>query len=169
MNVKTCSATILLTITCSASFADDPAKNAQPRAKVSFVVSNSTSSSSVPHVQGTGKIPLRLQVSDDRSNKPQRRLQVFIAVLERTDLGRIKTGALVKTFVDPTIMRSTTPTNMQAFDLFVEVPKGDYIVYVYLCDPDRPATALKAVPRQIDLKLLPGQPVRGSAITARVD
>ena len=163
---------ILIACSGSLALADDPEKVAPTRPGVSFVVVNDEKERGTPAVRGAGDIPLHILVSDNRSNRrglTTRRLRVFLAVMESAAPDRVKAGRLVKTYLDPDIMTSTTPTNAREYEMSIPMPKGGYVVHVYLCDPDAPFFGDPVSPSKVDPKLLPGQPCRVTAIGAYVD
>ena len=137
---------------------------------VDFVVKNDTKTDpSFESVRSAGKISLKLEVSDI-GDKVGRRLQAFVAVYERADTKTLKRGKLVKEYLDPKTLTSLeVGIAISTLDTTFPVGKGDYIVKVFLCDPDMPADQSRTKPPVSNPVALPGHARMMRSFIAHVD
>ncbi len=137
---------------------------------VEFVANNDTTErQGVPHVRGVGKIPLDFEISDTGS-KIGRKLKVYVDVYELVDAKQIKHGNFVKDYIDPkTITSQQAGEVTTSFKADIPVKKGDYVFYVYLCDPDRKFRDRGQVNPKINKDKIPGAPRKMQACVAHVD
>ena len=100
----------------------------------------------------------------------------IVAVYERPDPNSLKLGKLVKQYLDPKVLTTDKIlADEQAgevtseVDLQFEMRKGDYLLHVFLCNPDRPVVRIAEMQTFIDTLKLPGDVKRVKLLIAHVE
>jgi hypothetical protein len=139
--------------------------------QATFAVKNDTGESRVtPSVRANGSLPIRFDVTDDGFGR-ERKLQLFVAVHKRPHPNHMIPGDLVKTYLGPEAMVSpASGSRTLAATADVPLPKGEYLFYVFLCDPDYPvdksATAVEAFKKYEEM---PGRIMKAKLCVLHVD
>ena len=145
----------------------------QPRVetygKVDLVLNNDLKQPGKPHVRGVGKIPLDFSITESGS-LVGRKLKVYVVVHERLNPNSDKPGKFVKDYCDPrTITAERAGEVKSSFKASIPVNPGDYIFYVYLCDPDKRYLDRGVPIPQVDKDKIPGRERRMQACVASVE
>ena len=143
-----------------------------PEHRVSFKENNDTGLyKAASHVRSTGNISVNMTVTDSRI-KNDRNIQIFIAIYER-DMdfpSRFKRGNFIKSVVGKEIMKSEKAKPMIGqFKAEIKMQPGEYVYYVFLCDPDVPVVPKDLPINPPDPPKIPGLPLRIKVCTATVD
>ncbi len=173
MRFSTIASVLLVSFVAGASAQEDQSKPAAGRPpKVAFeVVNNTGEHPAISHVRAKGAIPVLLNIRDGRS-EPGRRLKVFISVHERdmSEPHRFKPKRFVTNVTDNTQMTSQGQNlNIQPYEKNIKLPPGNYLFYVFLCDPSKRPTASDVPANIVDTAKLPGDVIRGTVCVAIVD
>lgn len=137
--------------------------------RASFTIANNASSGSeLPRVNGVGGFPVRLMITDSGQWTKQRKLQVFVALYEQISTSN-KVGKLLNLRTDPDVLVTEADEQSEVpFSMDIRTPPGDYVAYVFLCDPETPYTTKKH-PTFPDIEEFPGTPKMGKCVLVHVD
>src|SRR4051794_17691524 len=127
----------------STLFAQRPAAKNVPKAIYSrnadfFIANNNAlTDTHVPQVNGNGGFPVRLNIVESGYWDKPRKLQVFVAVYTRGGAG-MRAGKFVTSVTHPDVM-STEIGKEKSLPFAMDIPllPGDYIAYVFICDPSK--------------------------------
>ncbi|AGA28222.1 hypothetical protein Sinac_3999 [Singulisphaera acidiphila DSM 18658] len=116
------------------------AGNAPLVRRAAFTIANNVAGEAeMPHVNGVGGFPVRLNITDSGQWIHQRHLQIFVAIYERPNKVSSKIGKLVNLRTHPDVL-VTDPDKESSvpFAMNMRIPPGDYFAFVFLCDPKTP-------------------------------